>query len=67
MQTNIRFPSLLIALGAVSAAWVTPFAAPLAAEKAKATLEEIVVTARRREETLQDIPVAVTVFTGEEW
>ena len=66
MQTNIRFPSLLIALGAVSAAWVTPFAAPLAAEKAKATLEEIVVTARRREETLQDIPVAVTVFTGEE-
>ena len=28
-------------------------------------LQEIVVTARRREESLQDTPVAVTVFTGE--
>ncbi len=30
------------------------------------TLEEIVVTARRREESLQSIPVAVSVLTGEE-
>ena len=27
------------------------------------TLEEITVTARRREETLQEVPVAVTAFT----
>jgi iron complex outermembrane receptor protein len=29
------------------------------------TLEKVVVTARRREETLQDVPVAVTAFTPE--
>ena len=29
-------------------------------------LEEIVVTARRREEKLQTVPVAVTAFTGAE-
>lgn len=31
----------------------------------KATLEKVTVTARRREETLQDVPVAVTAFTPE--
>ena len=29
-------------------------------------IEEIVVTARRREESLQDTPVAVTAFTADE-
>ena len=29
-------------------------------------LEEIVVTARKREESLQDIPVSVTAFTAEQ-
>lgn len=33
---------------------------------AQATLEEIVVTARKREESVQDIPVVVTAFTSEE-
>ncbi|MFP5306954.1 MAG: hypothetical protein ACLGI7_14155, partial [Gammaproteobacteria bacterium] len=28
------------------------------------TLEEVVVTARRREESLQDVPSAVTAFSG---
>jgi outer membrane receptor protein involved in Fe transport len=31
-----------------------------------ATLEEVVVTARRRDESLQTIPIAVTAFTGDE-
>jgi iron complex outermembrane receptor protein len=35
------------------------------AEPAAASLEEVVVTARRREERLQDVPVAVTAFTPE--
>jgi len=30
-----------------------------------ATLDKVIVTARRREETLQDVPVAVTAFTPE--
>ncbi len=29
------------------------------------TLEEVTVTARRREESLQDVPIAVSAFTGE--
>src|SRR5688500_10705717 len=42
--------------------------APMAAqedEAAPATLDAITVTARKREETLQDVPVAVTAFTSE--
>src|SRR5690606_6254391 len=35
------------------------------ADRATAQLEEIVVTARRREESLQDVPVAVTALTAE--
>ena len=32
----------------------------------EAQLEEIVVTARKREEAIQDIPLAITAFTAEE-
>ena len=35
-----------------------------AGEQAK--LEEIVVTARRRSESLQDVPIAVTAITGDQ-
>jgi iron complex outermembrane receptor protein len=43
---------------------VTQMLAPTAtfAENSVLTLEEVVVTARKREESLQDIPVAATVF-----
>ena len=36
-----------------------------AAEPQSMALEEVIVTARKRPELLQDVPVAVTVFTGE--
>lgn len=49
--------SLALALGA---AGMTP-----SAVQAQAVLEEVVVTARKREETLQETPVAVSAFTGE--
>jgi iron complex outermembrane receptor protein len=39
-------------------------AATPAAQKAK-TLESVTVTARKREETLQDVPIAVTAFTAD--
>ncbi len=32
---------------------------------AQALLEEVIVTAQKREQSLQDVPVAVTAFTGE--
>ncbi|MDZ4777878.1 MAG: TonB-dependent receptor [Alphaproteobacteria bacterium] len=55
-------------LGAIAA---TPFAfvAPAIAQEAPAVEEdstEIVVTARRRAESLQDVPLAVTAITGEQ-
>ena len=41
-----------------------PFAAATAQEGALA-IEEIVVTARKRNENVQDVPIAITVFTAE--
>jgi iron complex outermembrane receptor protein len=53
------------ALAAVAIAGL-PCKAAAAAEgaKASATIEEIVVTARKREESLQDVPMAVTAVTA---
>jgi iron complex outermembrane receptor protein len=36
------------------------------AEDGARAIEEVVVTARRREETLQDVPLSITAFSGEE-
>lgn len=51
------------------AAWAAltcPPAVAAEAEQAKgAVLEEVVVTARKRAESLQDVPVSITAFTGE--
>jgi iron complex outermembrane receptor protein len=51
----------LVALGA--AAMPAP---ALAQDRADVAIEEIVVTARRREESLQDVPIAVTAFSAEQ-
>ncbi|MCY4256292.1 MAG: TonB-dependent receptor [Gammaproteobacteria bacterium] len=40
--------------------------AVMQAASAQAELEEIIVTAQKREQSLQDVPVAVTAFTSEE-
>ncbi|MYE48455.1 MAG: TonB-dependent receptor [Gammaproteobacteria bacterium] len=39
--------------------------APMAVAQDGMVLEEIIVTAQRREQSLQEVPVAVTAFTGE--
>ncbi|MFM2043018.1 MAG: Colicin receptor precursor [Pseudomonadota bacterium] len=39
--------------------------APPTSPEAAGPLEEIIVTARRREESLQDVPVAITAFSAE--
>ncbi|MBL4894723.1 MAG: TonB-dependent receptor [Emcibacter sp.] len=43
----------------------TAFAAEADGKNATVGFEEIVVTARKREETLQNVPVSVTAFSGE--
>jgi len=57
--------SLTLAIGAILAAAAAQPAFGAEAGAKITTLEEIVVTARKREESLQDAPVAVTAFSGE--
>lgn len=62
MNKTIKHSALYSALLAVTAS-----AAPALSSAAEPTLalEEVVVTARRRDESLQDVPVAVTAFSAE--
>src|SRR5690349_9257005 len=73
MLASIAMTSLLAAGSA--AAQDTPTAAEgaadapaadAAADEAAGTDQEIVVTARRRNEVLLDVPIAVTAYTGEQ-
>ncbi len=58
--------SLAIALATTSFAVSAQDAAPAEGTQSSAnTLGAVTVTARKREETLQDVPVAVTAFTSE--
>ena len=54
---------LLLAVGAVMALFVLPGMPAVAQEL---TLEEIVVTARKVEENLMEVPLAITAFSAEE-
>ncbi len=54
-------PGLLVAAGMLA---VSPPA--LAQDGADEALEEVTVTARRREESLRDVPIAVSAFSGEQ-
>ena len=60
-----RFRALPICLVAATAILAGPAQVNIAFGQ-EAQLEEIVVTARKREETIQDVPLAITAFTSEE-
>ena len=68
----MRLPTVFRArflLSAIVAAALMPFAAGVRAadeDPSARTLEEILVTARRREESLQDVPTSVAVISSEE-
>ncbi|MBA4793204.1 TonB-dependent receptor [Phenylobacterium sp.] len=61
MQKTLRLRSLFV-MGVSTAAIAA--ATPALAQQAT-MLEELVVTAERRDQSLQDVPVAVTAFTSE--
>ena len=58
--------SRLFALAAANGASLLAVPAVLAAEPTAGQIEEIVVTARQREEKIQDVPVTITAFTSAE-
>lgn len=53
-----------LGLRGIALATMAITALPLAAEAQQIALEEIVVTARKRSESLQEIPVAITAFSS---
>lgn len=67
MNTRLVSLSAVVAsLTTLSATVLLMTPAPVfAQEGSKAAIEEIIVTSRRREESLQDVPIAVTAYSGE--
>ena len=60
-----RVSTLAIAVAAATAAHAAWAAESTAGEAPTGPLEEIVVTAQRREQTLQDVPLSVQAFSGD--
>jgi iron complex outermembrane recepter protein len=66
MKVTARLNASQVAL-AVSAALAATTAVPVLAQTgASRTIEEIVVTARKSEERIQDIPIAITAFSADQ-
>ena len=65
-QANQSVRAALAGLAALAAAYDLPFFAGVASAQTvdQTSLEEVVVTARKREESLQVVPVAVTAFSS---
>lgn len=59
-----RIAMVTAVLAGSAAFWGVP-ATALAQDSASSRLEEIIVTAQRREESLQDVPIAISAFTAE--
>jgi len=58
--------ALVVSMGAATLAGQPAFAQSSSAEARGPALEEVVVTARKREESLQDVPLPVTALSAED-
>ena len=58
-QTYLKFTAIILAC-----AFAFPFDQAPAQSEEDSAIEEIMVTARKKEESLQDVPIAVSVYTG---
>ncbi|MEM9300708.1 MAG: TonB-dependent receptor [Pseudomonadota bacterium] len=67
MTVHTRKRNRLLAL-AIAAALTAPLGVPLPAfaQEGSQPIEEVTVTARRRTESLQDVPLAVSAFSGDD-
>ncbi len=54
---------LSLAVAALCASSAAFWSTPVAAQQGAVAIEEIVVTARKRQESLQEVPIAITAFT----
>src|ERR1051325_6111186 len=61
----MKFKHSLLATSAVLAAAIGASAHAQTAATSSNTIEELVVTAEKREQSLQDVPVAISAFTSE--
>jgi iron complex outermembrane receptor protein len=52
-------------IGLIVSLWIFPFATASAQQGGASAIEEVTVTARKRAESLQDVPIAITAFTEE--
>jgi iron complex outermembrane receptor protein len=64
MRFNHFVPNLLVVL--IVTVFVLPIFSAQNVHAVEADLEEVIVTARKREENLQDIPLSVTAFSADE-
>ncbi len=65
MDRSRRLIGVTLMLGGPWATWAQQGPAPQALAQDEFTLEEVIVTARKREESLQDVPLTVTAITGD--
>jgi iron complex outermembrane recepter protein len=70
LLSNIKKTAHTLMARAITPAMMTVFATlpipGLSQSKVAGTLEEVVVTARKRTESLQEVPIAITAMSGEE-
>lgn len=64
IMRSICAASCVLAASAAAAQQAPAEAPPAAPEAARTTVEEVIVTARRRSESLQEVPGAITVISG---
>ncbi len=63
-KLTLAFASTIALLAPIAGAGAQPAEADTSGGASAGAMEEIVVTARRREERVQSVPIAITAFTG---
>jgi len=64
-RTSLRLAIIAAGLSASIVAWAQEPEAAASGKRTNRLLEEVVVTAQKREEDVQDVPIAITAFSNE--